>query len=98
MIPDRIFDPILRSLSLAVPSTALNFASAEVIAGSIATDHENFFPEASIRLWYRTDCEPTYEHFARRLEEELRRLGHESTSMIAGALLALYALRPDREE
>jgi len=98
MIPDNIFDPLLRSFSLTIPATAKDFASAEVIPASFAKDHAVFLQEAPVRLWYRTDCERTYEHFARRLEQELRHLRHESTSMIAGALLALYTLQQGRED
>src|ERR1035438_1452616 len=80
MLPDKVFDQLLGSLSLTKPLELQNHAIYEAIPSSMATDGSMSFSEAEVRLWYRTDGNISFDRFKERLRSEERRVGKEGRS------------------
>src|ERR1039458_2607750 len=96
MFPESVFDEFLESLTLDPPRGDHQYSEAELIPVSYVTDKLRSFSEPPVRVWYRTDCKIGFDRFVDRLREVLHQQGHQSNDGIAGAVTALYVLRPDR--
>jgi hypothetical protein len=96
MLPNNVFDELLRSFSLHEPLTETARAVFEAIPQSMATDASTTFAEPAIRIWYRNDGKISFDHFRDRLRGELRNLGHKHADETIGAVIALYSANPSR--
>lgn len=97
MLPENVFDHLLGSLSLIEPSDSQNCISREIIPETRATDGARSVSEPVVRIWHRTDGDVTFTRFIERLKVELGHLKHKSNDAIAGSLIGLYALHPNRQ-
>lgn len=96
MLPENLFDPVLKAIALKPPGHADGYESHEVIASSQAVANGRVFDEPAISVWYPTDTPVDFERFGDRLRSELRKAGHKSSDAILGSILVLYLLHPDR--
>jgi hypothetical protein len=97
MLPEKVFDLFLKSLTLRDPGDRQYHDSREVIPSSKVTDGYQNISEPAVRIWYRTDLDITFDRVIERLKGEFSRLGHKSSDAIIGAFIVLYALHPDQQ-